>query len=93
MTTLSDPTGAATDLGPALRQRVVVNPAAGWHDRGMDEREIHDHINDLVRTEHELREKLGSGEITAAEEHERLARPRPPENLQGFTLPLPGTRR
>lgn len=40
----------------------------------MDERQIHDHINDLVRTEHELREKLGSGEITAAEEHERLAR-------------------
>ena len=39
----------------------------------MDDTTIHQHITDLVATERSLREKLGRGEITADEEHQRLA--------------------
>jgi uncharacterized protein DUF2630 len=39
----------------------------------MDDKEILAHIDDLIRTEHELRGKLAAGEISGQEEHERLA--------------------
>ena len=39
----------------------------------MDDKEILAHIDDLIQTEHELRTKLASGEISGAEEHGRLA--------------------
>jgi hypothetical protein len=35
----------------------------------MDDIDIHAHISELIAAEHELRAKLGSGEITAPEEH------------------------
>ncbi|WP_265445613.1 DUF2630 family protein [Flexivirga meconopsidis] len=38
----------------------------------MNDRSIHDHINELVETEKSLRQQLAAGEITAQEEHERL---------------------
>jgi hypothetical protein len=39
----------------------------------MDDKEILAHIDDLIQTEHELRAKLASGEISGPEEHARLA--------------------
>jgi Protein of unknown function (DUF2630) len=39
----------------------------------MDDTEILAHIDDLIKTEHELRSKLAAGEISGAEEHARLA--------------------
>ena len=39
----------------------------------MDDKEILAHIDDLIQTEHELRTKLASGEISGAEERARLA--------------------
>lgn len=39
---------------------------------GMDDKTIHDHINELIATEHELRSKLSKGDITAPEEHAQL---------------------
>lgn len=39
----------------------------------MDETSIHQHITDLEATERSLRDQLGRGEITAEEEHQRLA--------------------
>lgn len=39
----------------------------------MDETSIHQHITDLVATERSLRDQLERGEITAEEEHQRLA--------------------
>jgi hypothetical protein len=38
----------------------------------MDDKEIMAHIDELIRTEHELRTKLAAGEISGREEHERL---------------------
>jgi hypothetical protein len=38
----------------------------------MDDKEILGHIDELIRTEHELRAKLGAGELTSNEEHARL---------------------
>lgn len=38
----------------------------------MDDESIHEHINELIATEHELRTKLGKGEISAPEEHAQL---------------------
>jgi hypothetical protein len=38
----------------------------------MDDTEIFAQINDLVTEEHDLRERLGRGEVTADEEHARL---------------------
>ncbi|WP_432513017.1 DUF2630 family protein [Kineococcus sp. SYSU DK001] len=38
----------------------------------MDERDIHRQINDLVATEHRLREALAAGELSAEEEHAQL---------------------
>jgi Protein of unknown function (DUF2630) len=39
----------------------------------MDDKEILAQIDDLIRTEHELRTKLAAGEISGAEEHAQLA--------------------
>ena len=39
----------------------------------MDDKEILAQIHELIQTEHELRAKLASGEISSADEHERLA--------------------
>jgi hypothetical protein len=47
-------------------------PASDTVER-MDDKEILGQIDDLIRTEHELRTKLASGEITSKAEHEQLA--------------------
>jgi len=39
----------------------------------MDDKEILAHIDDLIKTEHELRAKLASGEISTEAEHQQLA--------------------
>jgi hypothetical protein len=38
----------------------------------MDDKEILGHIDELIRTEHELRAKLAAGELTSNEEHAQL---------------------
>ena len=38
----------------------------------MDDKEILGHIDELIKTEHELRSKLSSGDLTSAEENARL---------------------
>ena len=38
----------------------------------MDDKEIMARIDELIQTEHDLRAKLASGEITSQDEHERL---------------------
>jgi hypothetical protein len=39
----------------------------------MNDKEILAHIDDLIKTEHELRGKLASGELSNTEEHQQLA--------------------
>jgi len=38
----------------------------------MDDTEILAHINELIATEHKLREQFAAGELTSAQEHEQL---------------------
>jgi Protein of unknown function (DUF2630) len=38
----------------------------------VNDKEILGHIDELVRTEHDLRTKLARGELTSSEEHEQL---------------------
>jgi hypothetical protein len=38
----------------------------------MDDKEIMAHIDELIQTEHQLRSQLASGEVSSAEERERL---------------------
>jgi len=38
----------------------------------MDDKEIMAHINDLIQTEHKLRQQLTAGELSTQEERERL---------------------
>jgi hypothetical protein len=38
----------------------------------MDDKEIMVHINELIETEHTLRQQLAAGELSGPEEHERL---------------------
>lgn len=38
----------------------------------MDDKEIMTHIGELIETEHRLRQQLAAGELTGAEERERL---------------------
>ena len=38
----------------------------------MDDKEIMVQIGDLIRTEHQLRQQLAAGELSGAEERERL---------------------
>jgi hypothetical protein len=39
----------------------------------MDDKEILGRIDDLIKSEHELRSKRAAGELSTAEEHARLA--------------------
>jgi len=39
----------------------------------MDDKEILTTIDDLIKTEHDLRSRLAAGELTSAQEHEQLA--------------------
>ena len=39
----------------------------------MNDKEILGHIDELIQTEHDLRAKLASGEISSQDEHDRLA--------------------
>jgi hypothetical protein len=38
----------------------------------MDDKEILTTIDDLIKTEHDLRSRLSAGELTSAQEHEQL---------------------
>jgi hypothetical protein len=38
----------------------------------MDDKEILTHIDDLIRTEHTLREQLAAGQLSSAQEREQL---------------------
>ena len=38
----------------------------------MDDKQIITHIDELIETEHKLRQQLAAGELTAPEERERL---------------------
>lgn len=38
----------------------------------MDEKDILGHIDELIRTEHDLRAKLAAGELSSAKEHAEL---------------------
>ena len=38
----------------------------------MDDKEIMAHIDDLIQTEHKLREQLASGQLSSAQEREQL---------------------
>jgi hypothetical protein len=38
----------------------------------MDDKQILGTIDDLIKTEHDLRSRLAAGELTSAEEHEQL---------------------
>jgi hypothetical protein len=38
----------------------------------MDDKEIMGHINELIQTEHKLREQFAAGQLTSAQEHEQL---------------------
>ena len=39
----------------------------------MEDKEILEHIGDLIKTEHELRTRLAAGEISSRAEHDQLA--------------------
>jgi hypothetical protein len=39
----------------------------------MDDKEILAHIDELIKTEHELRAKLAAGQLSSSEEHARLS--------------------
>jgi ABC-type multidrug transport system ATPase subunit len=45
---------------------------AGIYGRGMDDKKIMASIDELIETEHRLRQQLAAGELTAPEEHEQL---------------------
>jgi hypothetical protein len=38
----------------------------------MDDKRIHEHIDELIATEHELRAKVADGELSSAEERAQL---------------------
>jgi hypothetical protein len=38
----------------------------------MDDKQIHQHINELIATEHELRTKVADGELSSTEERAQL---------------------
>ena len=38
----------------------------------MDDKEILGHIDELIQTEHDLRQKVAAGELSSGEERERL---------------------
>ena len=56
----------------------------------MQDKQIHERLQELVDKEHELRERLGRGEITPDEEHARLREieiARDPVSYTHLTLP------
>ena len=59
-------------VAPARRAPAARRGAGRVENGAVDDKEILGHIDDLVRTERELREKLTAGELSSAEEHERL---------------------
>jgi len=48
------------------------DPFSLGYGRGMDDTDILAHINELIATEHKLREQYAAGELTSAQEHEQL---------------------
>ena len=38
----------------------------------MDDKQILTHINELIETEHKLRQQLANGELSSTEEHQQL---------------------
>jgi hypothetical protein len=38
----------------------------------MDDKDILSHIDDLIKTEHDLRSRLAAGDLTTSQEHEQL---------------------
>jgi hypothetical protein len=44
----------------------------GTYGRGMDDKEIMAHIDELIQTEHQLRGQLAAGELSSQQERERL---------------------
>jgi Protein of unknown function (DUF2630) len=57
--------------------RLIIRPRApaaaqGTYGRGMDDTEILAHIDDLIQTEHKLREQLAAGQLSSAQEREQL---------------------
>ena len=44
----------------------------GTYGRGMDDKEILAHIDDLIKTEHTLRQQLAAGQLSSAAEREEL---------------------
>src|SRR6516165_8226018 len=62
-------------LPPFVRLNTRPRAAAGrpgTYGRGMDDKEIMSHIDELIQTEHQLRRQLAAGELGSAEERERL---------------------
>jgi Protein of unknown function (DUF2630) len=45
---------------------------SGTYGRGMDDKEILARIDDLIQTEHKLREQHAAGQLTSAQEREQL---------------------
>jgi hypothetical protein len=45
---------------------------AARKDQRMDDKEILSTIDDLIKTEHDLRARLAAGQLTSDEEHEQL---------------------
>jgi hypothetical protein len=45
---------------------------AARKDQRMDDKEILSTIDDLIKTEHDLRARLAAGQLTTDEEHEQL---------------------
>lgn len=57
--------------------RLIFRPCAprarrGTYGRGMDDKEILAHIDDLIKTEHTLREQLAAGQLSTTREREQL---------------------
>jgi ribosomal protein L29 len=57
--------------------RLIFRPHAsltlpGTYGRGMDDKEILAHIDDLIQTEHKLREQLAAGQLSSTQEREQL---------------------
>ena len=57
--------------------RLIIRPRApaapqGTYGRGMDDKEILAHIDDLIQTEHKLREQLAAGQLSSVQEREQL---------------------
>ena len=51
---------------------MVAGAGSASYGRGMDDKEILGHIDELIQTEHELRAKLAKGELSTDEEHAQL---------------------